>query len=166
MPARKWVCYTAGRWGTEAADLVCSSSPCFGCRWSLMPGWEFARRPYGPERGDVHSPLGLGPQFPWCLGASPRTGLQQLCRCVEPTRVRMQPGVAALPGHSRLVPRDQPTPLLPSFSLGAILPQDSARCQGQLTLAAAEPGLPGLLHHLNLQCFNVFLPFPCSRCSV
>lgn len=38
---------------------------------SLMPSWEFARGPYGPERGAVHSPLGLGPQFSSCFGASP-----------------------------------------------------------------------------------------------
>lgn len=90
-------------------------------RWSLMPGWEFACGPYGPERGDVHSPLGLGPQLPWCLGASPRAGLQQLCRCVQPMRVRMHPATAALPGHLQLVPGDQPTSLLlPSLSLSGL----------------------------------------------
>lgn len=125
---------------------------------SLMPGWEFAHGPYGPERGDVHSPLGLGPHFSSCFGASPHTGLQQLCRCVQPARVRMQPGMAALPGHSH--------PFSFSLSLGVVLPQHSARCQGHPTLTAGEPGLPVLLRHLNLRCFNGFLPPPCSRCSV
>lgn len=153
----------SGEVGTEAAHpRVCSWSPCFGClplslvadaglgicMWSLSPR----------ERGCTQ-PSASGTAAP--SRSIPCARLQQLCCCVQPTRVRIQPGTHP---HSQQVPGDQPTPLLPS--LGAVLPQDSCCFQGWPNPGCGGGGLPGLLHHLDLRGFNVFLPSPCSRCSV
>lgn len=163
MPVRKWDCRTAGRWGRRlhiqgfAAGVPASAA--YPGHWSLTPGWEFACGPYAPERGCAQ-PSASGTAAP--SRSIPRARLQQLCCCVQPTRVGMQPGTHP---HSQQVPGDQPTPL-PLPSLGAVLPPDSCCFQGWPNPGCWGGGLPGLLHHLDLRGFNVFLPSPCSRCSV
>lgn len=106
----------SGEVGTEAAHpRVCSWSPCFSClpgHWSLTPGWEFACGPYAPERGDVRSPLPLGPQLP--LGASPVLGCSSSVAVCSPQGSGCSPG--RIPTHSSARgPANTPSP---SFSRG------------------------------------------------
>jgi len=100
----------------EAADLrVGSGSPCFGClspatatdarlgicTWSLRPR----------ERGCARSSGSVTPA-PRCLGAFPRTGVQQLCLCaVGESQDAARGGSSSSPLTARAVgPTNTPSP--------------------------------------------------------
>lgn len=141
MPVRKWDCCTAGRWGRRlhiqgfAAGVPASAA--YPGHWSLTPGWEFACGPYAPERGDVRSPLPLGPQLP--LGASPVLGCSSSVAVCSPQGSGCSPG--RTPTHSRC----QGTSQHPfSFLLsGPSSPRTLVASRDGQTLAAGEGGCRG-----------------------
>lgn len=131
----------SGEVGTEAAHpRVCSWSPCFGClprslvadaglgicMWSLCPR----------ERGCAQ-PSASGTAAP--SRSIPRARLQQLCCCVQPTRVGMQPGTHP---HSQQCQGTSQHPF-PFLLSGLSSPRTLVASRDGQTLAAGEGGCRG-----------------------